>query len=139
MVAMAVQLAWPGPKPSGRAARPPAPPTPVVASAVAPDYPQILSRPLFTPSRGAAGAGLASQAASTVLSDYTLAGVTHVGGRGEAVMRGPGGEVVSLRPGDTLLGWQVAAVERGGIVLQQGDIRRVIAVSSSAAPKTGAQ
>jgi hypothetical protein len=139
MVAMAVQLAWPSPRPSDRAAGLQAPPAPAVAPSMTPDYPQILSRSLFTPSRSAAGAGLASQAASAVLSDYTLVGVAHVGGRGEAVMRGPGGEVVSLRAGDSLLGWQVAEVGQASIVLQQGDIRRVVAVSSSAAPKTGAQ
>jgi hypothetical protein len=85
--------------------------------------------------RGAAGA---SQAASTTLSDYSVVGVVRVGARGEAILRGPAGETISLRAGETLLGWRLAAVHQAGIVLQQGDIKREVAVASPAAPKTGA-
>ncbi|HEX2816772.1 MAG TPA: hypothetical protein VHN39_10270, partial [Phenylobacterium sp.] len=68
--------------------------------------------------------------------DYTLVGVAHVGSRSEAVFRGASGEVVSLRLGEALLGWRLADVEPGGIVLQQGDVARTIRVASPAAPKT---
>ncbi len=102
------------------------------------DYPQILSRPLFSPSRAAGGAG-GGQAASTTLSDYTLVGVTIVKGQGLAILRGLGGEVANLRAGDALLGWRVAQIGQGGIVLQQGDVQRTVSVAASAAPKPGAQ
>lgn len=139
MLTLVVQLARPAATPPDRGVGPQARPELSPASTATPDYARILSRPLFTPGRGAAGAAGVDQAASTSLSDYTLVGLASVGGRGEAVFRGPAGDVVSLRAGEALLGWQVAAIERDGIVLQQGDVRRKVQVASPAAPKLGAQ
>jgi hypothetical protein len=136
MAGLAVQLAWPAPAPADRAARHVAPAAPPPAAAPPLDYPQILARPLFTPARGAASDAAIGQTASAALSDYTLVGVAHVGSRSEAVFRGASGEVVSLRLGEALLGWRLADVEPGGIVLQQGDVARTIRVASPAAPKT---
>lgn len=139
MAAIAVQLAWPSPAPADHATGPTALAAPIAAADLPLDYPQVLARPLFTPARSATGAVGAGQTASAILSDYILVGVAHVAGRSEAVLRGPSGEVVSLRPGEALLGWRLAAVEAGGIVLQQGDIRRTVAVASPAGPKMGSQ
>ncbi len=139
VLTLVVQMARPAPTPSDHAAAPVAAPlTAMAAPTPVPDTASILAHPLFTPGRGLAGAAGASEAASTTLSDYTLVGVFRVGGRGEAILRGPGGETVSLRAGETLLGWRLAAVDQAGIVLQQGDIRRAVAVASSAAPKPSA-
>lgn len=139
VVILVVQLARPEPAPADQSAAHPLRFAPAPLAAATPDYPQILSRPLFSPTRGAAGGAGADQAASTTLSDYTLVGVTIMKGRGEAILRGPAGEVVSLRAGEALLGWRVAQIEQGAIVLQQGDVRRTVAVAGSAAPKPGAQ
>jgi len=134
---LAVQLAWPTPAPVDHAVRRAALPT-LAASTVLPlDYPQILARPLFAPARGLAAAQ--GQTASAALSDYTLVGVSRVGSRGEAVFRSASGDVLSLRLGETLLGWRLAAVEAGGIVLQQGEVTRTIKVASPVAPPTGAR
>ena len=138
MLTLIVQLARPAPAPTYRYPDMVWRPAAIQAPARAPDYSGILSRPLFTPARGAAGGSGVDQAASTTLSDYTLVGVASVGGRGEAILRGPAGEVVNLRVGEALLGWDLASIGRGGIVLRQGDVQRAVAVSSSAAPKTGA-
>lgn len=138
VVTLIVQLARPdaapAPKPAAIQQRP------VAARAVAPiaDYPQILARPLFNPARGASGVAAAGDAASTNLGDYTLVGVASVGGRGEAVLRGPGGQVIDLKAGEALLGWRVAEIGTAGVVLEQGDARRTVAVGAVAAPKTGA-
>ena len=139
VVTLVVQLARPAPAPVDHALRTESQLAPTPISTAAPDYPQILSRSLFTPGRGLAGGAGADQTASATLSDYTLVGVASVGGRGVAVLRGPSGNSVSLHAGESLLGWQVAAIGQGGVVLQQGDVRRQVAVSSPAAPKTGAQ
>jgi len=139
VVTLVIQLARPTSLPADHDAGQAPQRARVPAVTATPDYPQILSRPLFNPARGAIGQAGAGQAASTTLSDYTLVGVSSVGGRGSAVLRGPAGEVVSLHVGEALFGWQVAAIDHVGMVLRQGDVRRVVAVSSSAAPKTSAQ
>ena len=138
VVTLVVQLARPEPMPADRSTAHVARFAPAPPIAATRDYPQILSRPLFTPARGAVGGARADQAASTTLSDYTLVGVTIVQGRGSAILRGPAGEVVNLRTGEALLGWRVAQIGQGGIVLQQGDVRRAVSVAASAAPKPGA-
>lgn len=139
MVSLVVQLARPTPAPVlGDVA---AQPSQGAASKAAPtpDYPRILERPLFNPSRGAEGAAGAGQAASTALGDYTLVGVSSVGGRSEAIWRGAGGEVTTLRPGDALMGWRIAEIGHGGVVLEQAGVRRLVPAGASAAPKTAGQ
>jgi hypothetical protein len=138
VVILAVQLVRPAPAPHvhGEAAAPPAFAPPVAPPAR--DYLAILAHPLFNPARDAGEAGGAELSAATSLSDYRLVGVASVGGRGEAVLRGPAGEVVSLRPGEALLGWRLAQVGPGGAVLEQGDVRRTVAPGASAAPKAAA-
>jgi hypothetical protein len=139
VLTLVVQMARPAPTPIDHAAALMAvPPITRAMAAPVPDATPILAHPLFTPGRGLAGAAGASQAASTTLSDYSVVGVVRVGARGEAILRGPAGETISLRAGETLLGWRLAAVHQAGIVLQQGDIKREVAVASPAAPKTGA-
>jgi hypothetical protein len=138
VVTLVVQLARPGPAPIPRQATADARPAISRTAAAIADYPRILTRPLFDPARGASGGGAASASASTSLGDYTLVGVASVGGRAEAVLRGPGGETISLRPGEALLGWQIAAIDHGGMVLEQGDVRRAVAVGAPAAPRTDA-
>lgn len=139
VVTLVVQLARPERLAMDRGAAHPMGFAPTSAIATTPDFPRILSRPLFTPARGAAGGTGADQAASTSLGDYSLVGVTIVKGQGSAILRGPAGQVVNLRAGEALLGWRVARIGQGGIVLQQGDVRRAVPVGASAAPKPGAQ
>jgi hypothetical protein len=136
VVTLVVQLARPAPASSdGREAFAWRPAAATSAPVVTGDYPRILERPLFTPARGASGAGAAGQSAGTSLGDYTLVGVASVGGRGVAVLRGPGGAVASLHPGEALLGWRIAEIGRGGVVLEAGGVRRVVAVGEPAEPK----
>jgi hypothetical protein len=139
IAALAVQLAWPTPAPVARNTGRVVLPASVAADRLPVDYPQVLARPLFTPSRGAAGDAAAAQSAAAALSDYTLAGVARVGGRGEAIFRTASGETISLHTGEALLGWRLAAIEPGGVILQQGELSRAVKVSASAGPKTGAQ
>lgn len=139
IVTLAVQLAWPTPAPVVRSAARVVLPPPVAADRLPADYPQVLAHPLFSPSRGAGGEAAIGQSAAAALSDYTLAGVARVGGRGEAVFRTAAGETLTLRTGEALLGWRLAAVEPGGVILQQGELTRAVKVSASAGPKSGAQ
>jgi hypothetical protein len=133
MVGLVVQLSWPSPTPAGVTARLASPPVPTATAPLPLDYPLVLERSLFAPARGGQGAGGVGTAAAA-LSDYTLVGVVRAGAHGQAVFRATSGEVVSLHEGEALLGWRLAAVERNGVVLQQGDVRRTIPVSTDARP-----
>ena len=62
--------------------------TPARLRAPSIDYPAILARPLFNPSRGDLVAGSTSVAS---FSDYTLAGVARIGARSIAFLRAPNG------------------------------------------------
>lgn len=136
VVTLVVQLARPGATaPDQREAFAWRPAAATSAPSVVGDYQRILERPLFTPSRGAAGAGGAGQSAATSLGDYTLVGVASVGGRGVAVLRGPGGATASLHVGEALLGWRVAEIGHTGVVLEAGGVRRTVAVGAPAEAK----
>jgi hypothetical protein len=139
VLSLIVQLARPAAAPAPVKVGSTAPPASTAPTVVTPDYPEILSRPLFVPARARAGGSGTDDPASTTLSDYGLVGVAIVKGQGVAILRGPTGVVRSLRAGDTLLGWRLAAVGRDSIVLQQGDLRRVVAVSSAAPTQTPGQ
>lgn len=109
-------------------------PAPIVdlPVAVVPDYAAILARPLFTPGRAPGGAGSDATAASAQLSDFTVVGVAVAPRFTAAFVRGPGGEVRTLRPGDSLLGWKVAGVRRDAVVLEVEGRKRELPVSAAA-------
>ena len=105
--------------------------SPVPVGAVG-DYPQILSRPLFTPTRNPSDSGLAGASANVRISDYSVLGTAIARGLATAVMRGPGEQTRSLRVGDTLLGWRVASIRRDGVVLEGAGGERTVPVTGGA-------
>lgn len=100
--------------------------------AVVPDYPAILSRPLFTPVRAPGGADTDGGGASTQLSDFTVVGVAVDRRFAAAFVRTAGGEVRTLHPGDSLLGWRVAAVRSDAVVLEVEGRKRELPVAAQA-------
>jgi hypothetical protein len=152
LAAMGVQFLIPIPGVPVGPAIPQARPLAPIPIAPASDYPQVLARPLFTPSRG--GSDAAGGAAGAALADYTFAGAIFSQGVGSAILKGPAGVVRSLHVGDTLLGWQVSAVRPDQLVLQRQSEQLVVPVNaplstqsgsgqsgaaSSGAPRSGAQ
>jgi hypothetical protein len=107
------------------------------AVAVVPDYPQILMRPLFSPTRSSAETGSGEASASIQLSDFSVVGVAIGHGLATAVVRGPGGEARMLRPGDRLIGWTVAGVRRDAVVLEADGRKKELPVTSQPAPAMG--
>lgn len=87
------------------------------AVADVPEYPQVLMRPLFAPTRSGDETGADATSASVQLSDFSVVGVAIGRGLATAVVRGPGGETRTLRPGDRLLGWTVTAIGRDAVAL----------------------
>ena len=130
-----VQLVLPHPAtaPKRRAVRPVPIADPAVA--VVPDYPQILARPLFSPTRSSAEAG-ADGSASAQLSDFSVVGVAIGQGLASAVLRGPGGETRMLKPGDRLIGWTVAAIRRDAVVLEADGRSKELPVTAQPAQAT---
>jgi hypothetical protein len=128
------QLALPRPgiAPKGRSILPA--PTFDPAVAVVPDYPQILIRPLFSPTRSSTETGADEASASVQLSDFSLVGVAIGRGLATAVVRGPGGETRRLRPGDRLIGWTVAAIRPDAVELEADGRKRELPVTAQPAP-----
>ena len=102
--------------------------------AVTPDYPAILSRPLFTPGRTPSGSGADGTSANAQLSDFSVVGTAVDHSFAAAFVRGPGGGVRTLRRGDSLLGWTVAEVRRDALVLEVEGRKRELPVAAQAQP-----
>lgn len=143
---MGVQFLIPIPGVPAGGAVPQAHPMASIPVAQASDYPQVLTHPLFTPSRGGSDAG--GGEAGAVLADYTFSGAIFARGVGSAILKGPGGVVRTLRVGDSLLGWQVAGIRRDQLVLQRQSEQLAVSVNAplaqsggapSGAPRSGAQ
>jgi hypothetical protein len=100
--------------------------------ALVPVYPAILARPLFTPVRAPGGADAGAGGAGAQLSDFSVVGVALGGRFAAAFVRGAGGEVRTLRPGDSLLGWKVAAVRPDAVVLEVEGRKRELPVAAQA-------
>lgn len=105
--------------------------------ALVPDYPAILARPLFTPVRALGGAEAGGAGAQ--LSDFTVVGVAVDRRFAAAFVRSAGGEVRTLRPGDSLLGWKVVAVRPDAVVLEVEGRQRELPVAAQAPAQALAQ
>ncbi len=107
--------------------------------AVAPTYPAILGRPLFTPSRSGSTAVAADVAP---LGALALLGVASDGGRASATLTTAGGSPRSLRLGEALQGWRLSGVGRDHAILSRGGVVQVLKVGAppqaSAAALVGA-
>lgn len=127
------QLVLPHPQtaPSGRSVLTTPASDPAVA--VVPDYPQILMRPLFAPTRSGDDTGADGTSASVQLSDFSVVGVAIGRDLTTAVVRGPGGETRLLRPGDRLIGWTVAAIRRDAVALESDGRTKALPVTAQPA------
>jgi hypothetical protein len=95
------------------------------------DFPQILARPLFSPTRTSADAVSEAGAAAAQLSDYTVVGSASARGRAMAVLRSATGQVLTVHTGDTLLGWRVAAIGRDAVVFEVDGRKRILPVAGT--------
>lgn len=111
---------------------------PVQATPTA-EYAEVLSAPLFSPSRRAAGAtavsgagtGSAPLSAPSGPDRYVLLGAATGNRLATALVRGPEG-VRAVRPGQSLGGWRVAAIGTDSVRLQRSGRSRVLRLSDPA-------
>ena len=115
-------------------------PRPIVIPPL-PESPAILRTPLFAPDRRPGEAGVSGSASGGSLGDYAALGAAAGHGMGTAVVSGPGAAVKTLRLGDEIEGWRLAAVSTSKLTFERKGVRHVLvvgepatAVSQAAAP-----
>ena len=129
-IALVAQFAIPGSRPPRLAGGAMPLPAPLLFVGAAPGYPQILARPLFSPTRSMVGEG---SPAGAQLSDFSVVGTAIARGVALAFVRGPDGKMQTLRIGEQLLDWRLVAIRRDAVVIQAQNQQRVIPVTGSAA------
>jgi hypothetical protein len=133
-----------GPGPSETLTRPPRRGRPITLPAV-PEYPAILASPLFAPDRrpgpslsaaDAAEPGGGEPGVAASLNGYAAVGAAVGRKLATAVISTPGGGVKTLRVGERVDGWRLAAVDRGRAVFTRGAARATLVVGEPAAVRT---
>lgn len=104
--------------------------------AVAPDYPEIDARPLFSPDRRPAPEAGGDQGEA----ELTIVGIGTAEGAATALLRVGEGGSRRIRPGDEIEGWHVDAIEPDRVVLSRDGETRVLTLASrhAATPATPA-
>jgi hypothetical protein len=106
-------------------------------------YEPLLARPLFNPARlpdpVVAAASLPSASRAAALGDpgqYRVVGIAGDSQTRLALVRKGESEVLTLRPGDSLDGWIVKAIDGRGVSISGGGRTEVLAIprASNAAP-----
>jgi hypothetical protein len=125
-----------------------------VQAAPAPERPLVLAASIFAADRRAvpafaaggatpltADVGTADEASAPAgLDAYVVLGSAAAGRARTALLRGPGG-LRSVRPGQSVAGWRVAAITRDAVTFSRGSRTRSLAVGagSEAAAADGAE
>jgi hypothetical protein len=102
-------------------------------------YGSILHAPIFAPDR--APVADAEEVAGG-LNGYVAMGIAAAGDTAAALVRGPDGQVMRVRRGDSLAGWQLTGVDRTELTFERGGDQRVLRLDGKAqraqAPASGA-
>jgi hypothetical protein len=85
-------------------------------------YPEILLRPIFAPDR---------LPMMEVMPGYSLLGIGIAGPSATAIVQGPGGRMLRVRPGDRLAGWPVASITPNNLFFQRNKERRMLKLDMS--------
>lgn len=139
---LAAQLALPGPdplEPLAAAAPRRVPPEPARFVPPLDQYPSLVRRTLFAPSRAFARAPVAGSAATAAApaADPFLAvrllGTARARNFTSAVIRDASGRAATLRLGDRVAGWRLVRIGRDAVLFAQGGARRTLVVGAAAA------
>jgi hypothetical protein len=96
-----------------------------------PEYPAILSAPIFAPDRKPGDPASAGSAGGD-LAGYNAVGSVVGNGTASVVLSGPGGTVATLRPGDSVAGWRLLSVTRDTVVFERNGAQRTLSVGATA-------
>jgi hypothetical protein len=92
------------------------------------DFPAILAHPLFNPARSSDASEAGTPAAPAGV--FMLLGVATTRGSASAILRDAAGELRTLRLGESLDGWRLAAVGLESVVLTQGSLTQSLQVGA---------
>ncbi len=101
----------------------------LVTTPLLPEYAAILKAPLFAPDRHPGDIGPNTAGA---LGAYAALGSISGGSAAAAVLSGPGGSTKTLRTGETLEGWRLAAVDRTKLTFERNGQKHILVIGEPA-------
>lgn len=105
------------------------------AQLLAQDYPTVLEKPIFAPDRkpDATAVPVAGE-----MSGFAALGIAMAGDTVSALVRGPGGLVQRLKPGDSINGWKLVSAASDQLTFERNKERRVLMITRATTPIIGA-
>jgi hypothetical protein len=92
------------------------------------DYPTVLANPIFAPDRKPDATAVP---VSGGMNGFAVLGVGVVGDTATALVRGPGGMVQRLKPGDMINGYRLIAVQLDQLTFERNNERHMLSLSKS--------
>ncbi len=95
-----------------------------------PDYPAILATPIFAPDRKPDEFAVPVAGG---MAGFEVLGIATAGDTATAVVRGPGGLIRRLKPGEQVQGWKLVAIELHQLTFERDKERRVLMLTKAPA------
>jgi hypothetical protein len=99
---------------------------------IVPNYPEILRNPIFAPDHKP-DASVEPPAGG--MGDFTVLGIaTATDGTATALVKGPDGTIVRVRPGEDMGGWKLVAVELSSLTFEHNGERHILPLEKKPLP-----
>lgn len=98
------------------------------------DYPAMLASPIFAPDRKPDATAVPVGGG---MNGFSVLGIAMAGDNAAVLVRGPGGMIQRLKPGDTMSGWQLVGVALDQLTFERNKERRVLTISKAPALAAG--
>lgn len=95
------------------------------------DYPAVLANPIFAPDRKPDATAVPVAGG---MMGFTVLGIAIAGDTATAVVKGPGGMVQRIKPGEVMNGWKLVTVELSRLTFERSGERRILAITKTPAP-----
>jgi len=92
------------------------------------DYPAMLASPIFAPDRKPDATAVPVGGG---MSGFAVLGIAMAGDTAAVLVRGPGGTIQRLKPGDTISGWQLVGVALDQLTFERNKERRMLMISKA--------
>jgi hypothetical protein len=92
------------------------------------DYPAMLANPIFAPDRKADATAVPVGGG---MNGFAVLGIALAGDTATALVRGPGGMIQRLKPGDAMGGWTLVAAALDQLTFERNKERRVLTISKA--------
>jgi len=98
------------------------------------DYPAMLASPIFAPDRKPDATAVPVGGG---MNGFSVLGIAMAGDNAAVLVRGPGGMIQRLKPGDTMSGWQLVGVALDQLTFERNKERRVLSIAKAPAVAAG--